>query len=215
MNSKKQIADIRKEYLQDRLSEDNINRNPFLQFKVWFDQVLKLKIDEPNAMILATSDKNGIPSARTVLLKSFDEMGFTFFSNYKSRKGRELSQNPRASLVFFWKELERQVRIDGLVEKLSRKESEEYFSQRPLESRIAAIASQQSEVIPDRQFLEDRFEMIKQEYEGKNPLMPFDWGGFLVIPYRFEFWQGRENRLHDRILFEKAGNDWKLSRLSP
>lgn len=215
MNSKKQIADIRKEYLQDKLSEADINRNPILQFKVWFDQVLKSKIDEPNAMILATSDKNGIPSARTVLLKSFDEMGFTFFSNYKSRKGRELSQNPRASLVFFWKELERQVRIDGLVEKLSRKESEEYFSQRPLESRIAAIASQQSEVIPDRQFLEDRFEMIKQEYEGKNPLMPFDWGGFLVIPYRFEFWQGRENRLHDRILFEKAGSDWKISRLSP
>ncbi|MBS4033551.1 MAG: pyridoxamine 5'-phosphate oxidase [Ignavibacterium sp.] len=215
MNSKKQLADIRKEYLQDRLSEDNIIRNPFLQFKLWFDQVLKLKIDEPNAMILATSDKNGIPSARTVLLKSFNEMGFTFFSNYKSRKSRELIQNPRASIVFFWKELERQVRIDGLVEKLSRKESEEYFNQRPFESRIASIASQQSEVIPDRQFLEDKFEMIKQEYAGKNPLMPFDWGGFLVIPYRFEFWQGRENRLHDRIIFEKAGNDWKLSRLSP
>ncbi|HSL89271.1 MAG TPA: pyridoxamine 5'-phosphate oxidase [Ignavibacteriaceae bacterium] len=215
MNSKNQIADIRKEYSLDQLSENNVHRNPFLQFKDWFDQVIKSKIDEPNAMVLATSDKNGIPSARTVLLKSFDKMGFTFFTNYRSRKGRELIQNPRASLVFFWKELERQVRIDGLVEKLSRKESEEYFSQRPLESRIASIASQQSEVIPDRQFLEDKFEMIKQEYQGKNPLMPFDWGGFLVIPYRFEFWQGRENRLHDRILFEKAGNDWKLSRLSP
>lgn len=215
MNSKNKIADIRKEYLLDKLSENSVNRNPFLQFKDWFDQVLNSKIDEPNAMILATSDKNGIPSARTVLLKSFDKMGFTFFTNYKSRKGRELIQNPRASLVFFWKELERQVRIDGLVEKLSRKESEEYFNQRPLESRIAAIASQQSEVIPDRQFIEDKFEVIKLEYQGKNPLMPFDWGGFLVIPYRFEFWQGRENRLHDRILFEKAGNDWKLSRLSP
>jgi pyridoxamine 5'-phosphate oxidase len=215
MNSKNQIADIRKEYLLDKLSESSVNRDPFLQFKDWFDQVLNSKIDEPNAMIIATSDKNGIPSARTVLLKSFDKMGFTFFTNYKSRKGRELIQNPRASLVFFWKELERQVRIDGLVEKLSRKESEEYFNQRPLESRIAAIASQQSEVIPDRQFIEDKYEVIKQEYEGKNPLMPFDWGGFLVIPYRFEFWQGRENRLHDRILFEKAGNDWKLSRLSP
>lgn len=215
MPIKKQISLLRKEYKQHFLSEENVNQNPFLQFDSWFEQLLQLKIDEPNAMTLATSDKNGIPSARTVLLKSYNERGFTFFTNYKSRKGRELQQNPRAALLFYWKEFERQVRIEGLVEKLSREDSEEYFVQRPFESRIASIASLQSEVIPDRKILEEKFEMIKKEYEGKNPLMPFDWGGFLVIPYKFEFWQGRENRLHDRILFEKSGNNWKMSRLSP
>ncbi len=215
MPIKKQISSLRKEFKQHFLSEENVNQNPFLQFDSLFELLLKLKIDEPNAMTLATSDKNGIPSARTVLLKSYDERGFTFFTNYKSRKGRELQQNPRAALLFYWKEIERQVRIEGLVEKLSREDSEEYFAQRPFESRIASIASQQSEVIPDRKILEEKFEMIKKEYEGKNPLMPFDWGGFLVIPYKFEFWQGRENRLHDRILFEKSGNNWKMSRLSP
>ena len=215
MDLKKRLLSLRKEYSKDQLTEESVNSNPFLQFKFWFEQVIKSKIDEPNAMILATSDKNGSPSARTVLLKGFDDRGFTFFTNYKSRKGRELILNPRASLLFFWKELERQVRIEGLVEKLSREDSEAYFKLRPFESRIAAVASQQSEVIPDRKYLEDKFEIVKKEYEGKNPLMPFDWGGFLVIPFKFEFWQGRENRLHDRIYFEKAGNEWKISRLSP
>lgn len=215
MTTKKLISELRKEYSLYKLSEESVNLNPFLQFKIWFDQAIESGVDEPNAMTLATADKNGTPSARIVLLKDFDERGFIFYSNYKSRKGKELQHNPRASLVFFWKELERQVRIDGLVEKISRAESEKYFNTRPIESRIAAIASLQGELISDRKILEDKFEVLKKEYEGKNPLMPFDWGGFLVIPYKFEFWQGRENRLHDRILFEKSGNDWKISRLQP
>lgn len=211
----KQLSTLRKEYKQQELTEDKVDMNPFVQFDTWFEQILKLKIEEPNAMTLATSDKDGIPSARTVLLKSYDESGFRFFTNFKSRKGRELKQNPRASLLFFWKEVERQVRVDGLVEKLSREESEDYFNLRPFESRIAAIASIQSEVLPNRNFLEEKFDLIKNEYEGKKPIMPLDWGGFLVIPYRFEFWQGRENRLHDRICYEKSGNNWKITRLSP
>lgn len=215
MVKKKNITLIRKEYLLDKLNEESINKDPFKQFNIWFDQAINSKIDEPNAMTLATADKNGLPSARIVLLKDFNERGFTFFTNYKSRKGRELLQNPHAYLVFFWKELERQVRIEGLVEKLSREESEEYFKQRSFESRIGSIASKQSEIVPDREYLEDKFEMLKKEYAGKNPLMPFDWGGFLVIPFRFEFWQGRENRLHDRIGYEKSGSDWKIYRLSP
>lgn len=215
MDSMKQLHTLRKEYLKGDLSESSINSNPFRQFKHWFDEAIESKIDEPNAMALATSDKNGIPSVRIVLLKEFSESGFMFFTNYKSRKGKELTQNPRASLLFFWKELERQVRIEGLVERVSQKESELYFNNRPLESRIAAIASVQSEVISDRKELEDKFQMIKKEFEDKELFMPLDWGGYLVIPFRFEFWQGRENRLHDRILFEKSGNDWKISRLSP
>lgn len=215
MVSKKQISSLRKEYTHSKLSKESIHKNPFTQFKVWFDEAVKSEIEEPNAMTLATADKNGFPSARIVLLKDFDEGGFTFFTNYISRKGRELSQNPHASLLFFWKELERQVRIEGLAEKLSRQESDEYFNQRPFESQIGSMASVQSEVIPDREYIENKFESLKNEYSGKKPFMPLDWGGFLVIPFRFEFWQGRENRLHDRILFEKSGNDWKISRLSP
>lgn len=215
MPIKKHLGTLRKEYKQLELSEDGVYKNPFLQFDKWFEQVLKLKIEEPNAMILATSDKNGIPSARTVLLKSYDERGFNFCTNYQSRKGKEISQNPRASLLFYWKEIERQVRIDGLVEKLPKTDSETYFNERPFESRIAAIASAQSEVIKDRESLEEKFVSLLKEFDGKNPPMPSEWGCYTVIPYRFEFWQGRENRLHDRILFEKSGNDWKISLLSP
>lgn len=215
MTSKKQISALRKEYTLSKLTEENINKNPFVQFKIWFEEAVKADIIEPNAMTLATADKNGLPSARIVLLKDFNERGFTFYTNYKSRKGRELAQNPHAYLVFFWKELERQVRIEGLVEKISREESEEYFKQRPFESQIGSMASVQSEVIPNRESLEETYEKLKMEYSDKKPFMPFDWGGFLVIPFKFEFWQGRENRLHDRILFEKNGNDWKISRLSP
>lgn len=215
MPVKKHLGTLRKEYKRHELSEDDVHKDPFIQFDKWFEQVLKLKIEEPNAMILATSDKNGIPSARTVLLKSYDERGFSFCTNYRSRKGKDMSQNPRASILFYWKELERQVRIDGLVEILSKTESEGYFNERPFESRIAAIASLQSEVIEDRKSLEEKFESLKKEFGGKNPPMPSEWGCYAVIPYRFEFWQGRENRLHDRICYEKSGNNWKISRLSP
>lgn len=215
MAVKKHLGSVRKEYTKSALSEEEINKNPFLQFDKWFNQVIKLQIDEPNAMTLATSDKNGIPSARIVLLKSYDDRGFSFCTNYKSRKGKDLQQNPKAALLFYWKELERQVRIDGLVEKLPTEESENYFNERPFESRIAALASLQSQILPDRKSLEEKFKALKNEYEGKYVPLPLDWGCYLVIPYRFEFWQGRENRLHDRICFEKSGNDWKIFRLSP
>lgn len=210
-----QLKSLRKEYNKFTLSEETINKNPFTQFDVWFEEVLKAEIDEPNAMILATSDKNAMPSARTVLLKSYDETGFKFFTHYNSRKGKELMQNPRCALLFFWKEFERQVRIEGLVEKTSRKESIEYFSLRPIESQIAAIASEQSQVIDNKKILIDRYDEIKKIYEKESPVTPVDWGGFNVIPFRFEFWQGGKSRLHDRISFERNGNDWKLSRLSP
>ncbi len=215
MAVKKHLGSVRKEYRKSELSEDQINKDPFHQFDKWFNELITLQVDEPNAMTLATSDKNGIPSVRTVLLKSYDDTGFSFCTNFKSRKGRELSQNPKAAILFYWKELERQIRIDGLVEKLPYYESEQYFNERPFESRIAAIASVQSEILPSREILEEKFTALKKEFDGKNPPMPLDWGCYVVIPYRFEFWQGRENRLHDRICYEKSGNDWKIFRLSP
>ncbi|MFZ2324302.1 MAG: pyridoxamine 5'-phosphate oxidase [Ignavibacteriaceae bacterium] len=208
------LKDMRRNYDSDQLIESNIATNPFNQFQNWFDLVLSKEVIEPNAMVLATATKDGIPSARTVLLKGFDESGFTFFTNYESRKGKELSENPFASIVFLWLQLERQVRIEGNVEKISRKESEEYFTQRPLKSRISTLTSNQSEIVNDREFLESKFAELEKKF-GENPPMPENWGGYKLIPSKFEFWQGRENRLHDRICYEKDGNTWKIYRLSP
>lgn len=215
MDLNKRLKTLRKDYDKFNLSEETINKNPFKQFHLWFEEVLNAGIDEPNAMTLASSDKNGMPSARIVLLKSFDESGFKFFTHYNSRKGRELLQNPRCALLFFWKEFERQVRIEGLVEKTSKKESSEYFLMRPFESQIASIVSEQSQIIENKTTLINRFDEIKKMYEHETPVPPDDWGGFRVIPFRFEFWQGGTNRLHDRIYFEKSGEDWKMNRLSP
>lgn len=207
------ISNMRKNYEKGELLEDKIEKNPFRQFEIWFDEILNSNIYEPNAMILATASNN-LPSARVVLLKGFSENGFKFFTNYLSRKGKELEQNNNAALLFYWMEFERQVRIEGIIEKTSREESFEYFNSRPLESRYGALASNQSEVIPDREFLQKKFNQLKEQY-GENPPMLENWGGFILKPKLFEFWQGRPNRLHDRIVYEKNNNDWKIYRLSP
>lgn len=207
------LNNLRKNYLKGELLESKIDPNPIKQFELWFKEVLNSGIYEPNAMILATAIDNK-PSARVVLLKGYDENGFKFYTNYNSRKGKELSANPNASLLFYWMELERQVRIEGKVEKLSKEESLEYFNSRPLESRYGALASNQSEVIPNREYLEQKFSELREKY-GDTPPMPDYWGGFKLIPNLFEFWQGRPSRLHDRIVYEKSDNIWRIYRLSP
>jgi pyridoxamine 5'-phosphate oxidase len=209
------LAHLRREYSMRSLNEQEVDRNPFVQFQHWFDEAVRVETIEPNAMVLATSSPGGLPSARMVLLKGFDELGFLFFTNAESRKAEELHRNPHAALLFYWGELSRQVRIEGEVEAASRDESEEYFSTRPLESRIGAWASKQSSVIPGREYLEERVTRIKQQFpENDVPLPPF-WGGFRVKPAAFEFWQGRENRLHDRLRYSRQGEGWVLERLSP
>ncbi len=197
------------------LTENIVDKDPFTQFSLWFNELLKSDVIEPNAMILATASAEGVPSARTVLLKKFDETGFVFFTNYESHKAKDLAANPNAEILFMWLELERQVRIRGKVEKVSSDESEEYFHSRPTNSQIGAWASNQSSVIPGREFLEEKFKETAEKYkDGKIPLPSF-WGGFRLIPDEFEFWQGRESRLHDRISYRRKGNAWKIVRLSP
>lgn len=215
MQSRKSIQNLRREYKLNKLSEETVLKNPFSQFQKWFTELLNLDLIEPNAMILATADKNAKSSARVVLLKGLSNRGFSFFTNYTSRKGLDLSENSFASLLFFWAELERQVRIEGKIKKLSRMESKKYFNSRPIESRIAAWASEQSKIIPDRKYLEKKFKEIKERFEGKKIPLPPNWGGFILIPEYFEFWQGRENRLHDRICYKKIKKSWKIYRLAP
>lgn len=207
------LNNLRKNYQKGELLESKVNPNPFKQFDKWFEEALSSNIYEPNAMILATTADNR-PSARVVLLKGFDENGFKFYTNYNSRKGKEISINPNAALLFYWMELERQIRIEGRIEKLSKEESLEYFNSRPLDSRYGALASSQSEIIPDREYLEKKFSELKEKY-GDNPPMPDNWGGFILKPVLFEFWQGRPNRLHDRIVYEKKESNWNIYRLSP
>jgi pyridoxamine 5'-phosphate oxidase len=210
------IADIRKDYKLQTLSEKDVLTDPFGQFDKWWGEALRADIDEVNAMTLATATADGMPDARIVLLKGFDERGFTFFTNYNSSKGMELLENPRASLVFFWKELERQVRISGLVSLVSGKESDEYFNSRPEGSRIGAWASPQSEVIESREWLEENEKKLYGQFSGASVNRPLHWGGYRVKPTRVEFWQGRPSRLHDRILFslQETGR-WKIERLAP
>ncbi len=197
------------------LTESIVDPNPFTQFSHWFNELLKSDVIEPNAMILATASAEGIPSARTVLLKKFDEAGFVFFTNYESHKAQDLAANPNAEILFVWLDLERQVRIRGKVEKVSSEESAEYFHSRPTNSQIGAWASKQSSIIPGREYLEGKFRETAHRYkEGNIPLPPF-WGGFRLIPDEFEFWQGRESRLHDRIGYRKKGKLWEIVRLSP
>lgn len=213
MNSS--IADLRKDYTRQGLSEAEAFPNPFHQFQQWFDQALTAELPEPNAMTLATVTPEGAPSARIVLLKGFDQQGFVFYTNYESRKGQELTNNPQAVLVFWWAELERQVRIAGHVEKVSAAESDEYFTIRPLGSRLGAWASQQSQVIPDRQVLEQRLEELTVKYDNQEIPRPPYWGGYRVIPTAIEFWQGRSSRLHDRLHYRLIGDHWLIERLSP
>ena len=210
-----EIAGLRRDYSLAELTESTVLNDPFKQFSKWMEEVVKANILDPSAMILATADAESNPSVRVVLLKGFDNEGFTFFTNYESKKGRDIIQNPNASILFFWKEFERQVRIYGRVVKVSQKESEEYFHSRPYESQIAAWASNQSEVIPDRDFLEKRFNDVKEKYKEIEVPLPQYWCGFKLIANSFEFWQGRENRLHDRLCYLKENAAWKIIRLAP
>ena len=211
----KSIADIRSDYRLSTLNENDIAANPIEQFTRWWNDAISSKVIEVNAMTLATSTKDGKPSARIVLLKDYDEKGFVFYTNYESHKGRELEENPNAALIFFWKEIERQVRIEGTVEKVSVEESDAYFNSRPEGSRIAAWASPQSKKINNRNLLEQNVINYKEEFKNSIPRPPH-WGGYRVMPLKIEFWQGRTSRLHDRIEFTKTSEgSWKAERLAP
>jgi len=209
------LADIRREYLGEPLTEAHADPDPMRQIATWFEQVRAAEPD-PTAMALATSSASGRPSVRTVLLKGVDERGFVFYTNYESRKAREMEATGRASLLFFWRSLERQVRIDGAVERVSAAESDAYFETRPLDSRLSVYASRQSDAIESREVLEDAFERVRRTY-GDGPVpRPGWWGGYRVIPDEFEFWQGRESRLHDRLRYARQRDgSWHRERLAP
>lgn len=210
------IADIRKEYKLQTLEEEQVHANPITQFEKWWNEAITASIEEVNSMTLATASADGVPSARIVLLKGYDENGFIFFTNYESFKGKQIEENPRGCLVFFWKELERQVRVTGLIKKISAEASDQYYNGRPVGSKIGAIVSPQSQVIESKEWLMNReFELLK-EYEGKPVSRPPHWGGYCVQPITIEFWQGRPNRLHDRIQYSLQENgEWKIERLAP
>ena len=208
------IADIREEYMRAGLREKDADADPLRLFDRWFNDALHAELRLPNAMTLATATAAGRPSARAVLLKGADQRGFVFYTNYQSRKAEELDANPYAALVFVWSELERQVRIEGGIEKVSSEESDAYFVSRPLGSRIGAWASPQSKVLPDRLTLTAKVASIVLRY-GKNPPRPPHWGGYRVLPQTIEFWQGRKNRLHDRLLYTRQADGWKRERLAP
>ncbi len=210
------IADLREEYSRQKLDEQSVESNPLVQFKKWFQEALDAKSKEANAMTLSTVSPDGQPHGRIVLLKGLENDSFVFFTNYQSTKGHELNHNNKAALTFFWAELERQVRIEGVVTKISEAESTEYFHSRPAGSQIGAWVSQQSTEIPNRHYLEKKTEEFKLKFEGVDKIpKPAYWGGYQLTPHRIEFWQGRPSRLHDRILFEKTGNVWGIKRLSP
>lgn len=212
----KEIAAIREDYVKSSLSESDVQKNPIEQFQKWFDESMSSQVTEPTAMVLSTVAENGCPSSRVVLLKDIKAEGLSFFTNYNSRKGQEIIQNPRVSALFFWPELQRQVRFEAEVEKLPKADSDEYFSIRPRGSQIGAIASPQSAIIPDRETLEKRVAEVEKEMENVTEVpRPEFWGGFLLKPVRVEFWQGRGSRLHDRIVYIKDHADWTINRLAP
>jgi pyridoxamine 5'-phosphate oxidase len=209
------IADLRRDYSQATLSEHDVDPDPIIQFGHWFQETLSAELPEPNAMSLATVGSNGRPSLRIVLLKDFDARGFTWYTNYQSRKGEDLLQNPHAAITFHWVELERQIRIEGRVERVDPAESDAYFKIRPIKSQLGAIASMQSKLIDSRESLEKKFDEASTEY-GDNPLRPAHWGGYRLNPEWMEFWQGRRSRLHDRVVYTRGDDGhWTLQRLQP
>lgn len=209
------MADLRREYTRAGLTEADAAPEPLEQFQRWFEEALGAGLHEPTAMTLATATRDGRPSARVVLLKGYDERGFVFYTNYGGRKGRELAENPRAALVFYWGELERQVRLEGSVARLSEEESDAYYRSRPWGSRIGAHASEQSRPVEGRAPLEERVRRLEREYEGRELPRPEEWGGYRLTPEAVEFWQGRESRLHDRLLYRRSGGSWETERLQP
>jgi pyridoxamine 5'-phosphate oxidase len=211
----KKYHDLRSEYLHQQLDEKSVRENPFEQFAMWMDQAVQAEILHPTAMLVATVGSDGQPSCRVVLLKEINEKGFVFFTHYTSHKGRQIDENPGVALTFFWKETERQIRIEGKAEKVDEQTSDEYFASRPSESRLSAAASQQSSVISSREDLEQQREALRAKYPDGDIPRPHDWGGYVVIPATVEFWQGRANRLHDRIVYQRAGDGWNIQRLAP
>jgi pyridoxamine 5'-phosphate oxidase len=217
MNTLKEyISGLRTDYGISELDEKTVDKNPFVQFEMWMEDAIARQTDEPNAMVLATVTSGGKPSARIVLLRGFDENGFVFYTNYQSNKGQDLNVNPSACLHFFWHKVQRQVIIKGTAEKIDTKSSDLYFNSRPRESQLGAWASDQSKPVESRKEIERKFSMYEEKYKNADVMRPPHWGGYVVKPSEFEFWQGRENRLHDRIHFSKDEKDkWKIQRLNP
>lgn len=209
------LNSIRHDFAKETLDEHDVIENPFFQFAKWFEEAVAAQVIDPNAMSLCSATKEGKPSARIVLLRNFSEIGFVYYSNYNSRKGSEIEENPNCALLFFWPELERQIRIEGVVQKQSSEESDLYFNSRPRESKLGAWTSEQSKKIINREVLNKEFEKISLQYPDENVPRPPHWGGYLLKPSTIEFWQGRPNRLHDRILYSMENNNWKIERLAP
>lgn len=210
------ISDLRQNYTKGELTEQSVCSDPITMFDQWFKDAQSIGTIEPNIFTLATADKDGVPNARVLLLKGYDQSGFVFFTNYNSRKSQEIGENPHVAMVFLWIQQERQVRVTGKIEKVSKDESEEYFHSRPRESQIGAWVSNQSSTIDSRDVLDEKQKQLEEIYsEGKEIPLPEHWGGFRIIPDKIEFWQGRANRLHDRILYAKIGAEWNISRLAP
>lgn len=213
--TKEYIQNLRQDYRSAGLTEDDVDQDPITQFGKWFKEAVEAQLFEPNVMTLATADQFGKPSARVMLLKGFDENGFVFYTNYDSRKGKMLTANPQAALVFFWPELERQVRIEGVISKVDEETSTSYFHSRPKGSQIGAVASTQSSTIADKTVIEERVKVLTEEFSDKEVPRPQHWGGYLVEPTYIEFWQGGSSRLHDRLVYEKVDGAWAISRLAP
>ncbi|MBK7183493.1 MAG: pyridoxamine 5'-phosphate oxidase [Bacteroidetes bacterium] len=209
------INTLRHDFSKQTLDESDVNKSPFLQFEKWFKEAVDAHVNEPNAMTVATASTSGMPAARILLLRNFNENGFVFYSNYVSRKGEEIAANPQCALLFFWPELERQVRIEGVLEKQTDEESDIYFNTRPRTSKLGAWTSPQSKVVANRKALDDAYEEMSKQYPTDNVPRPPHWGGYVLKPSSIEFWQGRPSRMHDRILYTLADSNWKIERLAP